>query len=88
MKKDFPGGPVVKTSPSSAGGMGLIPGSEDLRSGCKTKIQNRNNIITNSIKSSNTVHIKKKKIFGKKLKRKRNFKQLPLLRSRLIVHAF
>ena len=23
---DFPGGPVVKTSPSSAGGAGLIPG--------------------------------------------------------------
>ena len=23
---DFPGGPVVKTSPSKAGGMGLIPG--------------------------------------------------------------
>ena len=22
---DFPGGPVVKTSPSSAGGVGLIP---------------------------------------------------------------
>ena len=24
--RDFPGGPVVKTSPSSAGGAGLIPG--------------------------------------------------------------
>ena len=23
---DFPGGPVVKTSPSNAGGMGWIPG--------------------------------------------------------------
>ena len=23
---DFPGGPVVKTSPSNAGGAGLIPG--------------------------------------------------------------
>ena len=23
---DFPGGPVVKTSPSNAAGMGLIPG--------------------------------------------------------------
>ena len=23
---DFPGGPVVETSPSSAGGVGLIPG--------------------------------------------------------------
>ena len=25
-KVEFPGGPVVKTSPSSAGGVGLIPG--------------------------------------------------------------
>ena len=24
--RDFPGGPVVKTSPSNAGGVGLIPG--------------------------------------------------------------
>ena len=24
--RDFPGGPVVKTSPSKAGGTGLIPG--------------------------------------------------------------
>ena len=24
--RDFPGGPVVKTSPSNAGGQGLIPG--------------------------------------------------------------
>ena len=25
-KRDFPGGPVVKTSPSNAGGLGLTPG--------------------------------------------------------------
>ena len=25
-RRDFPGGPVVKTSPSNAGGAGLIPG--------------------------------------------------------------
>ena len=62
---------MVKTSPSSAGGMGLIPGSEDLRSGCKTKIQNRNNIITNSIKSSNTVHIKKKNLWEETKKKKK-----------------
>ena len=24
--RDFPGGPLVKTSPSNAGGVGLIPG--------------------------------------------------------------
>ena len=38
---DFPGGPVVKTSPSSAGGVGSIPGPGELRShmprGQKTK---------------------------------------------------
>ena len=26
MNRDFPGGPVVWTSPSNAGGVGLIPG--------------------------------------------------------------
>ena len=26
--RDFPGGPVVKTSPSNAGGAGSIPGGE------------------------------------------------------------
>ena len=26
--RDFPGGPVVKTSPSNIGGAGLIPGRE------------------------------------------------------------
>ena len=26
MNRDFPGGPVVKTSPSNAGGAGSIPG--------------------------------------------------------------
>ena len=25
-QRDFPGGPMVKTLPSNAGGMGLIPG--------------------------------------------------------------
>ena len=28
VNRDFPGGPVVKTSPSNAGGAGLIPGQE------------------------------------------------------------
>ena len=49
-----PGGAVVKTSPSNAGGAGLIPGGE-LRS-CtpycqKIKIWNRSNIVTNSMKT-------------------------------------
>ena len=26
MMRDLPGGPVVKTRPSNAGGMGLVPG--------------------------------------------------------------
>ena len=45
---DFLGGPVVKTSPSNAGGEGSIPGRE-LRShmphGQKTKTQNRSNLV-------------------------------------------
>ena len=28
MAGDVPGGPVIKTGPSNAGGMGLIPGRE------------------------------------------------------------
>ena len=28
ISRDFPGGPVVKTLPSSAGGVGSIPGQE------------------------------------------------------------
>ena len=45
---DLPGGPVVRTSPCSAGGAGSIPGR-----GAKSqhtswsKIQNRSNIVTN-----------------------------------------
>ena len=61
---DFPGGPVVKTSPSNAGGEGQIPGRE-LRShmpqGQKTKTQNRSNLVTDSIKTLKMVYIKKKK---------------------------
>ena len=63
---DFPGGPVViKTSPSIAGGAGLIPGQ-----GAKTtqaswpkkpNHKNKNNTVTNSIKTLKMVHIKRKK---------------------------
>ena len=44
------GGPVVKTSPSNAGGAGSIPGQ-----GTKEFV----NIVTNSIKIFKMVHIKK-----------------------------
>ena len=72
---DFPGHPMVKTSPSNAEVVGLIPGWE-LRSHmpCVKKkkkkkpkttknpnIKNRNNIVTSSKKTLKMVHITKKK---------------------------
>ena len=59
---DFSGSPVVKSSPSSAGGVGSIPGRGTkipfaLR--CrKPKHTSRSNIVTHSIKTLKTVHIK------------------------------
>ena len=52
---DFPGSPVVKTSPSNAGGAVFAPfwgeiGSQ-MPQGLKKKHKNRSNIITNSIKT-------------------------------------
>ena len=39
--RDFPGGPVVKTLPSNAGGVGLIPGQGDkIPHGLQPKNQN------------------------------------------------
>ncbi len=62
---DFPGGPVVKTSPSDAGRWGRVRGSIpdwELRSHMpcsqNTKTENRNNNVTNSIKILKIVHIK------------------------------
>ena len=60
--EDFPGGPLVKTSPSSAGGVGLIPGpGAKLLHALWPKNQNmnRNHIVTSSIKTFKMVHIKK-----------------------------
>ena len=63
LSRDFPGGPVVKTSPSNAGSAGSIPGW-----GAKIphalqpknqKTENRSSIVTNSIKTLKMVHIKK-----------------------------
>ena len=64
--RDFPGGPVVKTSPSNAGGAGSIPGrGAKIPHASRPKNQNRSNTVTNSIKTLKMVHIKKKKILKK-----------------------
>ena len=64
---DFPGGPVVKTSPSNAGGAGSIPGQRaKIPHASQPKNQNikkktRSNIVMNLIKTLKMVHIRKKK---------------------------
>ena len=65
MCQDFPGGPVVKTLPSSAGDAGSIPGwgaKLPHASGSKNQNIKRSNIVTNSIKTLKMVHIKKKSL--------------------------
>ena len=65
---DFPGGPVVKTSPSNAGGAGSIPGQRaKIPHASQPKNQNikkktRSNIVMNLIKTLKMVHIKKIKL--------------------------
>ena len=63
----FHDGPVVKTLPSNAGGVGSIPGQGAKNLTClvarKPKHKNRSNTVTNSIKTLKMVHIKKKKKF-------------------------
>ena len=60
---DFPGGPVVKTSPSNAGGEGSIPlwGAKIFHASWpKNQDIKRSNVLTNSIKTfKNHVHQKK-----------------------------
>ena len=73
--EDFLGGPVVRTSPSTAGCVGLIP---DQRAKIphafgqkKTKPQHKktkNNILTNLIRTLKRIHVKKKKKILKKNK--------------------
>ena len=64
--RDFPGGPVVETSPSSAGGMGSTTGQggeipQYLTAALPPKnINNRSSIATNSIKALKMVHVQKK----------------------------
>ena len=55
------GGPVVKTLPSRAGGAGSIPKMAHT-SGQNPKTQDRSNIVTNSVKTLQMIHIKKKKV--------------------------
>ena len=59
---DFLGGPVVKTSLSSAGDAGSIPGlGAKIPHALQPKNQNikQSNFVTNSIKTLKMVHIKK-----------------------------
>jgi len=68
---DFHGGPVVKTLPSVAGVAGSIPGlGAMIPGGSRPKNQNinRNNIVTNSIKTLKLVHTKKEILKKKRLK--------------------
>ena len=62
MVQGLPWHPVMKTSPSNEGGTGSTPGQE-LRShmphGQKSKTQNRNTVVTHSIKTLKMIHIKK-----------------------------
>ena len=61
---DFPSGPVVKASPSNAGGAGSSPGQGakiPYASWPKNQYANdRSNMVTNSIKTLKMVRIKKK----------------------------
>ena len=61
-KKVIPGTSLV-VQPFSAGVCGCVPLAGELRShmppGQKTKTENRNSIVTNSIKTLKMVHIKK-----------------------------
>ena len=54
------GGPVVKTLPSNAGDAGSIPKIPHA-SGSNPKTQDRRNIVTDSVKTLQMIHIKKKK---------------------------
>ena len=60
--RDFPGGQVVKPSPSSAGGAGLsLAAVAKILHALYQKSENinRNNIVSNSIKTLKMAHVKK-----------------------------
>ena len=58
MNRGFLGGPVVKTWPSSAGGVGFIPGRGAKIPQAKNPKQKTSNSVTHSIKTLRMVHIK------------------------------
>ena len=68
---DFPGSLVVKTPPSNAEGASLIPGWRAKIPHASwpqnQNINNKSNIITNSIKTLKVIHVRKK-IFKKRKK--------------------
>ena len=70
--RDFPGGPVVETSPSNIGGAVSIPGQVAKISHPSQRqnqnINSRSNIVTDSIKTLKMVRIKKKKTLKKRKK--------------------
>ena len=80
---DFTGGPVVKTSPYNADGMGLIPGwgakiSHASRPKKKKKAkQNRTNMVKNSMKTLKMFHIKNQNLL-KKDTHNQNYNEIPL----------
>ena len=60
MQSEWPSSKMVKTLPSNAGGGGLIPNpGAKIPPAWRSKHQNRNIIVTNSVKTSKAVHIKK-----------------------------
>ena len=64
LRRDYPGGPVVKTLPFNVGCAGSIPGrGVKIPHASQSKnpnIKNRSYIVTNSKKTLNMIHIKKK----------------------------
>ena len=63
LRRDYPGGPVVKTLPFNVGCAGSIPGrGVKIPHASQSKnpnIKNRSYIVTNSKKTLNMIHIKK-----------------------------
>ena len=68
MVRNFPGGSVVKTSPSNAGGMGSMPGwgakiphalgPKKNKTNGQKQYCNRSNVVTDSIKTLQRVQVK------------------------------
>ena len=59
MRISLVGGPVVRTSPSNVGSVGLISGGSHMPWGQKNTKYKISNNVTNAIKTLKMVHIKK-----------------------------